>query len=88
MYTVIKMLLYPKEKCIGTQWILGFYDTLLYSYIGVSVVCLFQHIRQQGKESMDVLSADAVAVKGFFEWLFKGNPVHTRFIRLFPLNHV
>lgn len=50
--------------------------------------CLFQHIRQQGKESMDLLSADAVAVKGFFEWLFKGNPVHTRFIRLFPLNHI
>lgn len=54
----------------------------------MSAIWVLRRIRQQGNQSKDLLSADAVGVKGSFEWLFKGNPVHARPIRLFPVNRV
>ncbi|KAI9544615.1 hypothetical protein NQZ68_001488 [Dissostichus eleginoides] len=45
-----------------------------------ALVELLQHITHQ-RRAKDLLSADTVAVKGFFERLFKGNTVRARAIR-------
>ena len=61
----------------------AFYDIIIIFH---ARFCSFLRLsRNQAGETKD-LSAEPAAVKGLFEVLFKGNSVHVRFIRLFPLN--